>query len=166
MVAVAVTVEAAAASPSAVVAAPTPPPAAAPAAPEGEAWEALGELEAELRSAEMVQVTRALGRAAASQCPRPAAAAAQLRALLRWQAVVGFLAEAARARAVKAAATSARARCSARGRRSARSGSSSSASSLWIKATPAGAEARVLAAEARALGGLKFQNGRARASSK
>ena len=143
------------------MAAPTPPPPA-PAAPEGEAWEALGELEAELRSAEMVQVTRALGRAAAS---RPATAAAQLRALLRWQAVVGFLAEAARARAVKAAAE--RARALQRAWQAERTKRLELERELeGIKATPAGAEARVLAAEARALGGLKFQNGRARAASK
>ena len=109
----------------------------------------------------MVQVTRALGRAAAS---RPATAAAQLRALLRWQAVVGFLAEAARARAVKAAAE--RARALQRAWQAERTKRLELERELeGIKATPAGAEARVLAAEARALGGLKFQNGRARASS-
>ena len=104
----------------------------------------------------MVQVTRALGRAAAS----PATAAAQPGAPP--QAVVGFLAEAARARAVKAATEGARALQ--------RAWQAERTKRLELERElgdqgDAGAEARVLAAEARALGGLKFQNGRARASS-
>ena len=147
MVAVAVTVEAAAASPSAVVAAPPPPPAAASAAPEGEAWEALGELEAELRQRrDGATSARALGRAAAStprHRRRAAPGAPPLAGRRRLPRRGG-------ARARRQGGGRARAEQRARGRAERRRARARARARERSEATPAGAEERPRRRGARA----------------